>query len=119
VREFAELAFSHAGLDYRQYVVNDPDLFRPAEVNLLLGDCAKAQSKLGWKNQVGFEELVREMVEDVPGLKWQGNVGRLNSASTFLAKALKTLCSCRNKQLLEKQTTDFALFQLYGQLYIR
>jgi GDPmannose 4,6-dehydratase len=64
VREFVDLAFSHVGLDYRQYVVSDPDLFRPAEVNLLLGDSAKARAKLGWKNQVRFEALVREMVEE-------------------------------------------------------
>jgi GDPmannose 4,6-dehydratase len=64
VRDFVELAFSHAGLDYRKYVVNDPDLFRPAEVNLLLGDSAKAHDKLGWKNRIGFKELVREMVEE-------------------------------------------------------
>lgn len=64
VRDFVDLAFSHAGLDYRKYVVSDPDLFRPAEVNLLLGDCAKARAKLGWKSVVGFEELVREMVEE-------------------------------------------------------
>ena len=64
VREFVDLAFSHAGLDYRQYVVSDPDLFRPAEVNLLLGDSAKARARLGWKNQIRFESLVREMVEE-------------------------------------------------------
>jgi GDPmannose 4,6-dehydratase len=64
VREFVDLAFSHAGLDYRQYVVSDPDLFRPAEVNLLLGDCSKASTKLGWKSQIGFDDLVREMVEE-------------------------------------------------------
>jgi GDPmannose 4,6-dehydratase len=64
VREFVELAFSHAGLDYRKYVVSDPDLFRPAEVNLLLGDSAKARAKLGWRNQVRFGDLVREMVEE-------------------------------------------------------
>ena len=63
VREFVDLAFSHAGLDYRQYVVSDPDLFRPAEVNLLLGNSAKASAKLGWKSQVRFGDLVREMVE--------------------------------------------------------
>jgi len=63
VRDFVDLAFSHAGLDYRKYVVNDPNLFRPAEVNLLLGNSAKAQAKLGWKNRVGFKDLVREMVE--------------------------------------------------------
>jgi GDPmannose 4,6-dehydratase len=64
VREFVELAFSHAGLDYRKYVVSDRDLFRPAEVNLLLGDCSKAHAKLGWKNSIGFEALVREMVDE-------------------------------------------------------
>jgi len=63
VREFAELAFDCVGLDYRQHVVTDPDLFRPAEVNILLGDAAKARSVLGWSNRIGFRDLVREMVE--------------------------------------------------------
>jgi GDPmannose 4,6-dehydratase len=63
VREFAELAFSHAGLDYRDYVSPDPALHRPAEVNLLLGDASKAKAKLGWQFKIRFEELVREMVE--------------------------------------------------------
>jgi len=64
VREFAELAFSHVDLDYRQYVVTDPDLFRPAEVNLLLGDSARARAKLGWTARVRFEAIVREMVDE-------------------------------------------------------
>src|SRR5438105_3869058 len=63
VTEFAELAFSHVGLNWRDYVVPDPDLFRPAEVNLLQGDASKARTKLGWSHRIGFEELVREMVE--------------------------------------------------------
>jgi GDPmannose 4,6-dehydratase len=63
VREFAEVAFDFAGLDYRKHVVNDPALFRPAEVNLLLGDFSKAHRVLGWTPTVKFEELVREMVE--------------------------------------------------------
>jgi len=63
VREFVELAFSHIGLDYRDYVVTDPTLFRPAEVNLLLGDCTKARTQLGWTSRISFEALVREMVE--------------------------------------------------------
>ncbi|MGQ9633331.1 MAG: GDP-mannose 4,6-dehydratase [Bryobacteraceae bacterium] len=63
VREFAELAFSIAGMDYRDYVVPDPALHRPAEVNALLGDCSKAKAKLGWDYRISFEELVREMVE--------------------------------------------------------
>src|SRR2546430_15433984 len=63
VREFAELAFAEAGLDYSGYVVPDPDLFRPAEVNLLQGDASKARQKLGWEHRIGFEALVRGMVE--------------------------------------------------------
>jgi GDPmannose 4,6-dehydratase len=63
VREFAELAFACAGLDYRKHVVSDPDLFRPAEVNILAGDATKAHEKLGWRNTTGFRELVRDMVE--------------------------------------------------------
>jgi GDPmannose 4,6-dehydratase len=63
VREFVELAFSHAGLDYRDYVTTDPTLFRPAEVNLLLGDYTKARTRLGWTPSTTFESLVRGMVE--------------------------------------------------------
>ncbi len=64
VREFVELAFSHAGLDYRKYVVTDDQLYRPAEVNVLKGDAAKAHAVLGWQHGVRFEDLVREMVEE-------------------------------------------------------
>ncbi len=63
VREFAEAAFSYAGLDYRNHVVLDPQLLRPAEVELLLGDATKAKKKLGWSCQVKFKELAEEMVE--------------------------------------------------------
>jgi GDPmannose 4,6-dehydratase len=63
VREFVDLAFSQAGLDYRNYVVADPTLFRPAEVNLLLGDATKARMKLGWTPSITFASLVREMVD--------------------------------------------------------
>ncbi len=63
VREFVELAFSRVGLDYRQYVKIDPTLYRPAEINLLKGDPAKANRVLGWTHRVGFRELVEEMVE--------------------------------------------------------
>jgi GDPmannose 4,6-dehydratase len=62
VQEFAELAFAEAGLDYRDYLRADPDLFRPAEVNILLGDATKARERLGWTHKTGFRELVREMV---------------------------------------------------------
>jgi GDPmannose 4,6-dehydratase len=63
VREFAETAFSHLGLDYRKHVTLDPQLLRPAEVETLLGDATKAKQKLGWSCQVTFKELVHEMVE--------------------------------------------------------
>lgn len=63
VREFCELAFSHLGLDYRKYVVQDPRFFRPAEVDLLVADPVKAHQQLGWRPKVSFEELVRMMVE--------------------------------------------------------
>jgi GDPmannose 4,6-dehydratase len=63
VREFAELAFSFAGLNYRDYLTEDPTLYRPAEVNLLLGDASKAKAKLGWEYRIHFEDLVREMVQ--------------------------------------------------------
>ena len=63
VREFAEVAFSLAGLDYRDYLTEDPTLYRPAEVNLLLGDASKAKEKLGWEHSIRFEDLVREMVQ--------------------------------------------------------
>jgi GDPmannose 4,6-dehydratase len=63
VREFVETAFSYAGLDYEQYVTIDPDLFRPAEVNILLGDATKARERLGWAPKITFRELVWEMVD--------------------------------------------------------
>ena len=64
VREFVDLAFSHVGLDYRKYVTTDPELFRPAEINLLRGDASKARRVLGWSHRVKFADLVREMVEE-------------------------------------------------------
>lgn len=63
VKEFVEIAFGHAGLDWQKYVKADPKFFRPAEVDLLLGDPSKAQTKLGWKIEVNFEQLVRMMVD--------------------------------------------------------
>jgi GDPmannose 4,6-dehydratase len=63
VREFAELAFECAGLHASKHIVQDPQLYRPAEVNALLGDASKAREKLGWEPKIGFKELVQEMVE--------------------------------------------------------
>jgi GDPmannose 4,6-dehydratase len=70
VREFADLAFARLGLDYRDHVVVDPQFFRPAEVETLLGDSTKAREKLGWTYKVPFKSLVDEMVdEDLASLK--------------------------------------------------
>jgi GDPmannose 4,6-dehydratase len=63
VREFAEIAFSCVGLDYRDYVVVDPALYRPAEVELLMGDASKAKQQLDWVPQIGLQGLVEEMVD--------------------------------------------------------
>ena len=63
VREFCEIAFSHVGLNYQDYVVVDEKFFRPAEVDLLIGDPTKAQTKLGWSLQTPFKDLVTMMVD--------------------------------------------------------
>jgi GDPmannose 4,6-dehydratase len=63
VREFCEAAFGSVGLDYQNYVVQDPRFYRPAEVDLLVSNPQKARKKLGWSPRVDFEELVRLMVE--------------------------------------------------------
>ncbi len=62
VREFCELAFAEANLDYREYVKVDPNFYRPAEVDLLVGDASKAQRELGWSPRTTFRELVGKMV---------------------------------------------------------
>ncbi|OHB86597.1 MAG: GDP-mannose 4,6-dehydratase [Planctomycetes bacterium RIFCSPHIGHO2_02_FULL_40_12] len=63
VRELVETAFEHVGLNWKDYVVIDPEFARPAEVDLLLGDSSKARNKLKWQPKVKFEELVRMMVD--------------------------------------------------------
>ena len=63
VREFLEEAFSHADLDWREYVEIDPMHFRPTEVDYLWGDAGKARRLLGWEPRVSFRELVRLMVD--------------------------------------------------------
>jgi GDPmannose 4,6-dehydratase len=63
VRELVELAFGRVGLDYHDYVVSDPRFYRPAEVDVLLADPAKARRELGWSPRVGFAELVAMMVD--------------------------------------------------------
>ncbi len=70
VRDMCRIAFDHAGLDIDRHLVIDPALFRPAEVDVLLGNPAKARTKLGWEATITLDEMIREMVD--------ADVGRLN-----------------------------------------
>jgi GDPmannose 4,6-dehydratase len=73
VREFCELAFREVGLDYEDYVVQDETFYRPAEVDSLIGDAAKAVRELAWKRDYTFGDLVKEMVEsDMKSIARQG-----------------------------------------------
>jgi GDPmannose 4,6-dehydratase len=63
VREFCELAFRHVGLDFKDHVAYDPRYLRPSEVDLLLGDPAKAKAKLGWEPKTSVEQLAAMMVD--------------------------------------------------------
>jgi GDPmannose 4,6-dehydratase len=63
VRECVEVAFDQVGLDWQQYVVQDDRFLRPAEVDLLVGDCTKAREQLGWEPRTSFEELIRLMTD--------------------------------------------------------
>lgn len=70
VKEFVELAFSNVGLNWKDYVVIDKDFYRPAEVNILMGDYSRAKEELGWEPKVKFKELVKMMVDnDVERIK--------------------------------------------------
>ena len=62
VREFCEFAFAEAGLDYRDFVKEDPRFYRPAEVEILMGDASKARAQLGWRPHYSFAGMVKEMV---------------------------------------------------------
>jgi GDPmannose 4,6-dehydratase len=73
VREFAEIAFEVAGLNYEDWIVTDPKLLRPAEVDSLLGNPARAEKELKWKREVSFEKMIQLMVEgDLERYKNQG-----------------------------------------------
>ncbi|HXE81533.1 MAG TPA: GDP-mannose 4,6-dehydratase [Vicinamibacterales bacterium] len=63
VRDLVEVAFSHVGLDWKQYVRLDPALLRPAEVDHLIGDATKARERLGWRPECSFEQLIKMMVD--------------------------------------------------------
>ncbi|UUZ93030.1 GDP-mannose 4,6-dehydratase [Paenibacillus sp. P25] len=84
VRDMCQIAFNHVGLNYEDYVVIDPQFYRPAEVDILLGDSSKAQKQLGWEIETSLEQLIQMMVEadlhrvgkeSVEGIKPALNVG--------------------------------------------
>ena len=79
VERLVELAFGAVDLDWKKYVVIDPSLVRPAEVDLLIGDPAKAKAKLGWEPEVSFEQLIDMMVKS--------DLARLKSGNTADTKA--------------------------------
>ena len=83
VREFCEIAFSQVGLDYRDYVIEDPRFYRPAEVDLLVGNADKAARKLGWKPTRTFDQLVSEMVNNDMEQLSQGPEPALKLAQGF------------------------------------
>jgi len=64
VREFLEIAFGHVNLDYNDYIIQDKTFFRPAEVDILLGDASKAKAQFNWEKKIPFEALVKEMVDE-------------------------------------------------------
>ncbi|MGY8824900.1 MAG: GDP-mannose 4,6-dehydratase [Candidatus Latescibacterota bacterium] len=68
IRDFCQAAFEHVGLNWEEYVVVDERFFRPAEVNILLGDPSKAKKKLGWEPEVSLEEMVQMMVDRDMGI---------------------------------------------------
>jgi GDPmannose 4,6-dehydratase len=73
VQELCEVAFGYLGLDWREYVVSDPQFFRPAEVDLLVGDSSKARLNLSWEPSLSFEALIRLMVDaDMEALQASG-----------------------------------------------
>jgi len=82
VREFCEVAFSEVGLDYRDHVEVDEQFYRPADVELLIGDASRAKAELGWESHMTFAELVRTMVRhDVAHLENSSRVEKELAAS--------------------------------------
>ncbi|HZN16487.1 MAG TPA: GDP-mannose 4,6-dehydratase [Acidimicrobiales bacterium] len=82
VREFCEVAFGHVGLDYQDFVTIDDRFFRPAEVDLLVGDSTKARTALGWEPKVTFVDLVKMMVDADLGVVAAQQAGRLSPPLT-------------------------------------
>ncbi len=76
VRQMCELAFSHVGLNAADHIVIDPALFRPSEVDILLGDATKAKTKLGWEPEIDLTQMVKEMV-DADMVRVSGQLARV------------------------------------------
>jgi GDPmannose 4,6-dehydratase len=75
VQDLCEVAFAHVGLNWRDYVVQDPRFMRPAEVDLLVSNPEKARSELGWEPEVNFEGLIQMMVDaDIERLRQEHNL---------------------------------------------
>ena len=85
ITDFLDIAFDHVGIgNWAPHVRQDPGLFRPAEVELVVGDAAKARSRLGWAPRVSFEELVRMMVESDVKAEWvRQHEGRPSAAGSL------------------------------------
>lgn len=101
VREFCKVAFGHVGLDCDEWIKIDPQLFRPAEVEALRGDCSKARQVLGWRNQVSWKDLVVEMVDaDMESaqraLRSETSVEYAQRESTLTDSALRLTGSSRS-----------------------
>ncbi len=78
VRDMCKVAFAHGGLRLDDHLVIDPELFRPAEVDILLGDSSKAHAKLNWKPRISMEQMICEMVDaDIQRLKENGGRNRV------------------------------------------
>jgi len=89
VRDLLEEAFSYAGLDWRDHVEIDPKYYRPAEVDLLIGDAGKAKRKMGWEPKTSFQDLVRLMVDADLKLVDQGGHMDTFEGSKFEVRGLK------------------------------
>jgi GDPmannose 4,6-dehydratase len=87
VRDVVEMAFAHVGLDWKQYVVTDAALLRPAEVNELCGDATSARTKLGWEPEVTLQELIAMMVDaDLEQVRREIQLERIRSAASGIWK---------------------------------
>jgi len=81
VREFCELAFAEVDLDYRDYVVTDDKFYRPAEVDSLVGNAARAREILNWRPEYNFKQLVKDMVQnDLALLNSRNDAGQRHAA---------------------------------------